>query len=170
MPYSHNGAVHTPAKLTATSAVKLREEAEYAASDEPPYPSVTLTEEATTVEKEEENTLPADYSEPPSFLQDDTPTYSGTTFGTLMHKAMEMIDFTTLEPTEAAIRTRIQELAAKNVFTEEETKTLLSHRRNRNPVQGIRTFMESPLCQAMKESTVIRKEMPFSILLPAHSF
>lgn len=168
--YSHNGAVHTPAKLTATSAVKLREEAEYAASDEPPYPSVTLAEEATTVEKEEENTLPADYSEPPLFLQDDTPTYSGTTFGTLMHKAMEMIDFTTLEPTEAAIRARIQELAAKNVFTEEETKTLLSHRRNRNPVQGIRTFMESPLCQAMKESTVIRKEMPFSILLPAHSF
>ena len=170
--YSHNGAVHTPAKLTATSAVKLREEAEYAASDEPPYPSVTLAEEANTekTENEEENALPADYSEPPTFLQDDAPTYSGTTFGTLMHKAMEMIDFTTLEATETAIRARIQELSQKNVFTEEETITLLSHRKNRNPVKGILAFMESPLCQAMKEAMVIRKEMPFSILLPAHSF
>ncbi len=170
--YAHPGATETPAKITATSAVKLREEAEYAASDEPPYASVTLAEEVDeeTPPDEESNALPADYSTPPNFLADHTPTYSGTTFGTLMHKAMEMIDFTTLEASETAIRERIEALAEKQIFTDEETRVLLSHRKNRNPVESLLTFAKSPLCEAMKQALVIRKEMPFSILLPAHTF
>ncbi len=174
--YDFPGAVDTPAKLTATAAVKLREAAEYANGEEPPYASATLAEDI--VEPKEEETefskllegTPPDYAALPAFADDDTPKYSGTSFGTLMHKAMEVIDFTSLFPSEASIRQRIQSLAARQIFTEEETKILLSHRKNRNPVRALLTFAEGPLCEAMKNAKYIWKEMPFSILLPARSF
>ncbi len=178
--YDFPGAVDTPAKLTATAAVKLREAAEYAEGEEPPYASVTLAEDmpapaktAETGETEYAQLLqgtPPDYAALPAFADDDTPKYSGTSFGTLMHKAMELIDFTSLFPSEDSIRQRIQSLSAKKMFTEEETKILLSHRRNRNPVRALLTFAEGPLCEAMKNAKYIWKEMPFSILLPARSF
>ena len=165
--YPFPGAVQTPSKLTATAAVKLREAQEYAASDEPPYASVTLADDMPA---EDTAALPTDYAEIPSFLADDAPTYAGTTFGTLMHKAMEMLDFTTLSATEEALREEIRTLSARRILTEEETRTLLSRRKNRNPIQALLAFAESPLCQAMKDAKGIRKEMPFSILLPAHDF
>ncbi len=178
--YDFPGAVDTPAKLTATAAVKLREAAEYAEGEEPPYASVTLAEDmlapAETTETGETEYAqllqgtPPDYAALPAFADDDTPKYSGTSFGTLMHKAMELIDFTSLFPSEDSIRQRIQSLSAKKMFTEEETKILLSHRRNRNPVRALLTFAEGPLCEAMKNAKYIWKEMPFSILLPARSF
>ena len=87
-----------------------------------------------------------------------------------MHKAMEMIDFTALFPTEDALRKHIRALSDKHVFTEEETKVLLSHRKDRNPVEALLTFAQSPLAALMGRAVAVRKEMPFSILLPAHSF
>lgn len=165
--YAFPGAAATPAKLTATAAVKLREEAEYAGG-EAPYASSILAEDLDDAAETEG--LPADYSEPPAFLNEDAPLYSGTSFGTLMHKAMEMIDFTTLPPTEAALRKHIRALSDKHVFTEEETKVLLSHRRNRNPIEALLAFAKGPLAALMRRATTLRKEMPFSILLPAHSF
>ncbi len=174
--YDFPGAVDTPAKLTATAAVKLREAAEYAEGEEPPYASATLAEDiAEPTENETEYAAllagtPPDYAALPTFADDDTPKYSGTSFGTLMHKAMELIDFTSLFPSEDSIRQRILSLAARQMFTEEETKILLSHRRNRNPVRALLTFAEGPLCEAMKNAKYIWKEMPFSILLPARSF
>ena len=166
--YAFPGAAATPAKLTATAAVKLREEAEYAEGDEPPYASSILAGDLEDAAETEG--LPADYSEPPAFLSEDAPLYSGTSFGTLMHKAMEMIDFTALFPTEDALRKHIRALSDKHVFTEEETKVLLSHRKDRNPVEALLTFAQSPLAALMRRAAAVRKEMPFSILLPAHSF
>lgn len=166
--YAFPGATMTPAKLTATAAVKLREEAEYAEGDEPPYASSILAEDLES--EGETESLPADYSAPPAFLNEEAPLYSGTSFGTLMHKAMEMIDFTALPPNEDAIRKRIRALSDKHVFTEEETKVLLSHRRNRNPVEALLAFARGPLADLMRRATTLRKEMPFSILLPARSF
>ena len=87
-----------------------------------------------------------------------------------MHKAMEMIDFTALFPTEDALRKHIRALSDKHVFTQEETKVLLSHRKDRNPVEALFTFAQSPLAALMRRAATVRKEMPFSILLPAHSF
>ena len=165
--YTFPGAAATPAKLTATAAVKLREEAEYA-EGEPPYASSILAEGLDDAAETEG--LPADYSEPPAFLNEHTPLYSGTSFGTLMHKAMEMIDFTAVFPTEDALRKHIRALSDKHVFTEEETKVLLSHRRNRNPIEALLAFAKGPLAALMRRATTLRKEMPFSILLPAHSF
>ncbi len=177
--YDFPGAAETPAKLTATAAVKLREAAEYAEGDAPPYASEILADDLPKekAELDEDKPFtkyledtPPDYAALPAFLDDGAPKYSGTSFGTLMHKAMELIDFTTLAPDEDAIRARIESLAAQQMFTEEETKTLLSRRRNRNPVRALLTFAQGPLCEAMKEAKQIRKEMPFSILLPAKSF
>ncbi len=81
-----------------------------------------------------------------------------------------MIDFTALFPTEDALRKHIRALSDKHVFTEEETKVLLSHRKDRNPVEALLTFAQSPLATLMRRAAAVRKEMPFSILLPAHSF
>lgn len=168
--YAFPGAIDTPAKLTATAAVKLREEQEFAASDEPPMSSVTLVNDLPETENKTPKELPADYSAMPSFLDEEKTSYTGTSFGTLMHKAMEMIDFTKVTGDESSIRAAIEDLGNAHIFTKEETSMLLSHTKYRNPVQFLVTFAQSKLCTAMKEASSIRKEMPFSILLPAHSF
>lgn len=161
--YGHRGALETPAKLTATAAVHLRELAEYKESDEPPLPSVILAQDG-------DDALDADYAAPPLFLSGDETKYQGTSFGTLMHRAMEMIDFTTLPAEEAAIEAALHGLVEKKVFTEEEGHILLSGKRKPAPVSSLLTFARGPLAEKMKTASAIRKEMPFSILLPARSF
>lgn len=161
--YGHRGALETPAKLTATAAVHLRELAEYKESDEPPLPSVILAQDG-------DDALDADYAAPPLFLSGDETKYQGTSFGTLMHRAMEMIDFTTLPAEETAIEAALHGLVEKKVFTEEEGHILLSGKRKPAPVSSLLTFARGPLAEKMKTASAIRKEMPFSILLPARSF
>ena len=161
--YGHKGALETPAKLTATAAVHLRELAEYKESDEPPLPSVILAQDG-------DDALDADYAAPPLFLSEDETKYQGTSFGTLMHRAMEMIDFTTLPAEETAIESALHGLVEKKVFTEEEGHILLSGKRKPTPVSSLLTFARGPLAEKMKTASAIRKEMPFSILLPARSF
>lgn len=161
--YGHRGALETPAKLTATAAVHLRELAEYKESDEPPQSSAILAEDG-------DDALDADYAAPPLFLSGDETKYQGTSFGTLMHRAMEMIDFTTLPAKEAAIEATLHGLVEKKVFTEEEGRILLSKKRKPTPVSSLLAFAQGPLAEKMKTASAIRKEMPFSILLPARSF
>lgn len=161
--YGHRGALETPAKLTATAAVHLRELAEYKESDEPPLPSVILAQDG-------DDALDADYAAPPLFLSGDETKYQGTSFGTLMHRAMEMIDFTTLPAEETAIESALHGLVEKKVFTEEEGHILLSGKRKPTPVSSLLAFARGPLAEKMKTASAIRKEMPFSILLPARSF
>lgn len=179
--YAFPGAANTPGKLTATAAVKLRETLEASESDEPPYasevlapdlPSLPETEEGEENEETEgmKETLPADYAEPPSFLSGGKPGFTGTSFGTLMHKAMEMIDFKTVPATREALRNEIMRLTESGIFTKDEEEVLLSERKYTNPVASLITFAESPLGTLMKEAETVRKEMPFSILLPADSF
>lgn len=155
--YAHPGAAETPAKLTATAAVKLAE-----AEKEENMPSELL---AAPIE--EAAALPPDFTEPPAFLAGEEDTCSGTSYGTLMHKAMEMLDLRTLPADENAIRDAIRKLAEENTFTAEEAETLLSRRQ---PAKSILAFLRGPLGRLMREADVIRKEMPFSILLPAREF
>lgn len=161
--YGHRGALETPAKLTATAAVHLRELAEYKETGEPPLPSVILAQDG-------DDALDADYAAPPLFLSGDETKYQGTSFGTLMHRAMEMIDFTTLPAEEDSLKASLQGLVEKKVFTEEEGHILLSGKRKPTPVSSLLTFARGPLAEKMKTASAIRKEMPFSILLPARSF
>lgn len=160
--YDYPGAAMTPAKLTATAAVHLRELAEYRASDEEPLPSVILADD--------EEALSPDYAQPPLFLAGEETKMEGTSFGTLMHKAMEMIDFNELPADREKIREKILELGNQKVFTDEEIRILLSRRRKIPPIDALLQFKKGILARAMEEALEIRKEMPFSILLPASSF
>lgn len=158
--YSHEGAVRTPAKITATAAVQLEE-----AEKEEIMPSVVLAPNI-----QEKQPLPTDFAMPPDFLAPEETKYVGTSFGTLMHKAMEKLDFHTLEPSIPAIQAEIQRLASLHTFTEDEARILLSRRYGRYPVADILKFMQSTLGILMKRAAIIRKELPFSILLPANQF
>ena len=161
--YDHPGALDTPAKLTATAAVHLRELAEYRAGEEEPLPSAILAGDG-------DDALDADYAAPPLFMAGEETKYEGTSFGTLMHKAMEMIDFTSVPAEPEAIENALRRLVEKGVFTEEEGKILLSKRRKPAPLSALLAFARGPLAEKMKTASLIRKEMPFSILLPARSF
>ena len=162
--YGFPGAVDTPAKLTATSATKLREEGEFRFSDEMPLPSAVL---APDIENGE--SLPAGYETLPEFLR-ETPVFSGTSYGTLMHKAMELLDFTGLPHKEPAIRQEIESLYEKNFLSAEEKEILLRQSGVKSPVKDILKFTQSPLQDAMEKADIIRKELPFSVLLPASRY
>lgn len=91
--YSFNGAVQTPAKLTATAAVALKEQQESGAEGIEPFSSETLAPAMESISSDEESSLLPGYEDPPTFLA-ETPAFTGTSYGTLMHKAMELIDLT----------------------------------------------------------------------------
>lgn len=158
--YAHGGAVSTPAKLTATAAVQLME-----SDKEEDAPSVLLAPPLP-----EKQPLPEDFTELPDFLRGDEGKDRGTAYGTLMHKAMELLDLSQLPPEEAAISEAIRKLSEGGVFTAEETAVLLGRKGRRRPVSDILAFLRSPLGALMQNAGQIRKEMPFSILLPARDF
>ncbi len=158
--YPHPGAAAAPAKLTATAAVQLAEEAK-----EEYMPSRILAAPLT-----EKAPLPADFAAPPLFLSARGPQSSGASYGTLMHRAMEELDLAHLPADEEAIAREIRRLAAAHLFTEEEAALLLDTSRRRRPTSGILAFLESPLGRLMREADTVRKEMPFSLLLPAAEF
>ena len=81
-----------------------------------------------------------------------------------------MIDFTTLPADAESLEAALHQLVEEKVFTEEEGKILLSQKRNPSPLSSLLAFARGPLAEKMKTASHIRKEMPFSILLPAHSF
>lgn len=64
-----------------------------------------------------------------------------------MHKAMEMLDFTKLPPSEDAIRAALEQLVQDKIFTKEEGSILLSHRKRNNPIQALLTFAKGPLAE-----------------------
>lgn len=158
--YPYAEAARTPAKLTATAAVKLAEP-----EKEEAMPSALL---AAPIE--EKQPLPADFAAPPAFLEAEQDAYKGTAYGTLMHKAMELLDFHTLEESPAAITAAIKDLSEKRAFTDEEARILLGTHKGRRPVEDIRAFMKSTLGLLMRRAQIVRKEMAFSILLPAGEF
>ena len=158
--YGHREATRTPAKLTATAAVKLADP-----EKEEDMPSALL---AAPIE--EKQPLPADFAAPPAFLSGKKESYAGTSYGTLMHKAMELLDFQTLENSSAAITGAITALTESHAFTEEEKNILSGSHKGRCPIADISDFMDSTLGILMKRAQIVRKEMAFSILLPARDF
>lgn len=159
--YSHKAATETPAKITATTATRLLTETE----DDPA--SITLTE---NLPDPKIGNLPPDFVAPPSFLSEEPVSASGTSYGTLMHKAMQYLDFKTLSLTEDAVIKELTLLKEKHVFTEEEFKVLMMNTARRHPVRDFITFGKSALGQEMKNADQVYKELPFSILLPANKF
>ena len=167
--YSFNGAVQTPAKLTATAAVALKEQQESGAEGIEPFSSETLAPAMESIPSGEESSLLPGYEDPPAFLA-ETPAFTGTSYGTLMHKAMELIDLTKPYDGISDLRKEVERIYEEKGFTEEEKNALLQDSKYRAPLRDIRRFTESALGRAMKKAAVIRKEMPFSLLLPAKRF
>lgn len=167
--YSFNGSVQTPAKLTATAAVALKEQQESGAEGIEPFSSETLAPAMESIPSGEESSLLPGYEDPPAFLA-ETPAFTGTSYGTLMHKAMELIDLTRPYDGIPDLRKEVERIYENKGFTEEEKNALLQDSKYRAPLRDIRRFTESALGRSMKKAAVIRKEMPFSLLLPAKRF
>ncbi len=157
--YETPGATKTPAKITATAAVRLAQP-----EKEETAPSVVLADTW-----EEASTLPPDFQTPPAFLASEPTKTTGASYGTLMHKAMEILDLTRLKDA-ASVRAALREAAAQNRFTENEADILLRERPTKNPAEDIAAFLQSPLGDTLRRAKSIRKEMPFSLLLPAKKF
>lgn len=156
--YSYPGSVCTPSKISATMATKLLLE-----TKEEEHPSVLLKEEIKP------DTLPSIFSEKPLFLQEKHIIKEGSSYGTLMHKVMQFLDFKTIATTKESVQKAIQILTDKGVFTEEEYDSLLYNAKQHSPINDILTFLQSPLCNSIKTAQV-EKELAFSILLPAYYF
>ena len=154
--YGHPGAVAAPAKLTATAAVQLAE-----ADKEEDMPSRVLA-----LPIPEKRPLPPDFTAPPAFLSAGEDRTVGASYGTLMHKAMELLDLARLPADRDAVTAAIRQLAEDGLMSEDDA-CLLADRRG---TSGILAFLESPLGALMRTASTVRKEMPFSLLLPASEF
>ncbi|WP_329756302.1 PD-(D/E)XK nuclease family protein, partial [Allisonella histaminiformans] len=158
--YPHPGSISTPAKITATAAARML----FEQNEEEPQ-SVVLTEELT----EEETYLPSGFTEEPAFLAKDRLGTHGAAYGTLMHKVMQYLDFKTDYPSSDFLREEIHTLHERNILTDDEEKAILSRSGFHSPVQDILAFLHGPLGK-MARTSLVRKELPFSILLPAQLF
>ena len=158
--YPHPGSISTPAKITATAAARML----FEQNEEEPQ-SVVLTEELT----EEETYLPSGFTEEPAFLAKDRLGTHGAAYGTLMHKVMQYLDFKTDYPSSDFLREEIHTLHERNILTDDEEKAILSRSGFHSPVQDILAFLHGPLGK-MARASLVRKELPFSILLPAQLF
>lgn len=148
--YSFNGSVQTPAKLTATAAVALKEQQESGAEGIEPFSSETLAPAMESIPSGEESSLLPGYEDPPAFLA-ETPAFTGTFYGTLMHKAMELIDLTRPYDGISDLRKEVERIYENKGFTEEEKNALLQDSKYRAPLRDIRRFTESALGRAMKK-------------------
>lgn len=167
--YPYAEAVNAPAKLTATSATALMEE-----NNTDGTPSTVLAE---TMEPEDKQSIFTRANRKPAFLMKSA-FESGSAYGTLMHKAMEMIDFTKLpekadpDRMKEALTDAINGLKDRGAFSQEEADFLLQggKDRNRKPLDQLLAFTHSGLFDRMKKAKRIHKEMPFTILLPISDF
>lgn len=159
-------AVTTPAKITATAAVKLQEQQENETADQAPVSSAVLTD----IHPKSAFIVPDAYREPPDFLRKATDRTSGASYGTLMHKIMEKTDFTTLKEGEDPLKDHIRHLVQDGILSQDEANLVLQGSSDRKPLEDLLTFENSEAADLMKSAKVIHKEMPFSILLPANTF
>lgn len=166
--YPHEDASGIPAKMTATSALRLLQETADNAAELAPLPSSVLAEDLPD-ETAEAPSLAPDFAEPPLFLSENKKPLSGASYGTLMHKAMQALPFST-PPKAEAVYAALETLHDEGVFTDEEAAVLLTDTAYRHPAGDIARFLMSPLGREAAAAALLKKEVPFSILLPAHTF
>lgn len=161
--YPYSGAAKTPVKLTATKAVMLKKEEENKWLEYENDETLLVDEIIESKESETAN----EFLQLPKFMEKES-LITGASYGTLMHKAMELLPLSSLQ-SKKEIYEEIIKLQKNNSFTEEETQILLRKGKN-SPIDRINNFIKSPLGKTMKNAKNVKKEMPFSILLPADEF
>ncbi|WP_308810515.1 helicase-exonuclease AddAB subunit AddA [Bacillus sp. D12] len=93
----------------------------------------------------------------PAFMQQKT--MSPAEKGTMMHLVMQHLDFT--KPvTEESVQTLLGYLVMKEYATKEQVSEIRTDQ--------ILSFFESELGQRLQQANKIRKEIPFTMALPAH--
>ncbi|GED68841.1 ATP-dependent helicase/nuclease subunit A [Brevibacillus reuszeri] len=99
-------------------------------------------------------------TEKPKFLSEQKASrITGAEKGTITHLVMQHLDLQrSLD--EADIREQVATLAARRFLTEEQVQAV--------EVGQIARFFADPLGQRMKQARVVHRELPFTLVIPAH--
>lgn len=161
--YPYIGSTNTPVKLTATKAVELKNKEENKFSDYESSDQLLVDEYSEKTLEE----IPSEFLKLPEFMEESAP-ITATSYGTLMHKVMELLPLVKLN-NKKEIYEEILNLKKNNSITEDEFK-ILTKKGGKSPISSIMKFIKSKLGNEMKNAQIVKKEMPFSILLPANEF
>lgn len=142
--YPHQAAVDKPAKLSVTE-MKRRFD-----NEAPEFPVRSLE----FAVKRNQSFLR------PRFEQVRT-ALTAAEYGTVMHAVMQHLPLS-LSAEKAAINGFIHSLVQREILLHEQAAQV--------HFNSIQRFLQSSLAERMRQSSCVRREMPFSILLPAHTF
>lgn len=95
----------------------------------------------------------------PVFLQQASSSLSAAERGSAVHLVMQHIDLTG-GPNEAGIRAKLEAMVADEFLTREQADAV--------DLQGILKFLQSPLGLRIANAVDVKREIPFTMLVPAH--
>ncbi|MFA5881690.1 MAG: helicase-exonuclease AddAB subunit AddA, partial [Eubacteriales bacterium] len=95
----------------------------------------------------------------PVFLQQASSSLSAAERGSAVHLVMQHIDLTG-GPNEAGIRAKLEAMVADEFLTKEQADAV--------NLQGILKFLQSPLGLRIANAVDVKRETPFTMLVPAH--
>lgn len=96
----------------------------------------------------------------PRFKQEKT-ALTAAEYGTAMHAIMQRLPLS-LPAAEKDVHAFVHELVEREVLLKEQAMQVR--------LDSVCQFLQSPLAKRMREALCIRREMPFSVLLPARNF
>lgn len=138
--YGHENALGIPAKLSVTEIKRRFETTGEDASQAWQQPPVIAR---------------------PRFIQNKSTKFNGAEIGTIMHTVMQQVDWQR-DITPAGIASQVQELVNKEILLIEEVSAV--------DTQAVSAFFSSGLGQRLIRSVWSKREMAFSLLVPAERF
>lgn len=150
--YGYPAATETAAKFSV-SEIKRQYNLRYAEAMEEEQPPASPL--AGIAEDEDA------FGPTPPWLAEQDGSAGGAWRGTVMHKVMQYIQLTP-DMTDGDIRRQMASWQADGLFSEEELRLVF--------VPSVQRFCSSPLGRRMALSTDVRREYPFSMLLPGGGY
>ena len=150
--YGYPAATETAAKFSV-SEIKRQYNLRYAEAVEEEQPPASPL--AGIAEDEDA------FGPTPPWLVEQDGSAGGAWRGTVMHKVMQYIQLTP-DMTDGDIRRQMASWQADGLFSEEELRLVF--------VPSVQRFCSSPLGRRMALSTDVRREYPFSVLLPGGGY
>ena len=150
--YGYPAATETAAKFSV-SEIKRQYNLRYAEAMEEEQPPASPL---AGIAEDEDSFGPT-----PPWLAEQDGSAGGAWRGTVMHKVMQYIQLTP-DMTDGDIRRQMASWRADGLFSEEELELVF--------VPSVRRFCSSPLGRRMALSPDVRREYPFSVLLPGGGY